>query len=231
MKSDISLLVGTCDSYFFLMEDFIKCYNLTWDDDIFQDKVVGSETYSLEIDGWKFITPGKQDWASRIKYSLEFIKTKYVFLVLDDYWFVKSLSSPQINNYLNFLDNNDGLKLAIHHQGTGVKFNNTNYIEGIKSHQPNSGCLMSLQCTIWNVDFLRDNLYQGESPWGFEVNGQRRIGGDPSISSRIYWLETGPDPLYNLNMNVVRKGGRKQPIYYQMKDMLDRGEDITKLSR
>ena len=100
-NKDISVLIGACDKYSILWDNFVTLFNKYWEIDC--NKIFVSENYKKDYDGYNFHLPGNLNWSNRIISSLDNIKTEYVFFVLEDYYFTEVLSKEEIEFHLNFM--------------------------------------------------------------------------------------------------------------------------------
>ena len=76
MNSDITLIIGTCDKYHMLWENFIILCNKFWQTDCL--KLFISEERKVPFANYETHLPGKLPWSNRILSALDTIDTKYV---------------------------------------------------------------------------------------------------------------------------------------------------------
>jgi len=176
MNLDFTILVSTCDKYRFLWKPFSELFNLYWDKNIDVEKYFVGETVEENISGFKFLNPGKQKtWSEGMFSALNKVKTKYVLLILDDYFFVKKIPLDTFECYLYLLENYKADKLSIHYPHAELKL--TSVIEefDIYKMDQNSPYTTTTQSSLWNVEFFKSCLSKNESIWQFEIEGTKRL--------------------------------------------------------
>ena len=77
---NLTTVVGTCDSYLDLINDFSTLYERYFEPNI--ETLIVSETEVLDIPKYNFITPGKKAWGERILKAYLKLKRNMYF----SYW-------------------------------------------------------------------------------------------------------------------------------------------------
>ena len=107
---DLTLLVGSCDSYSFLWGNFIKLCDKYWEPEC--RKIIVSETLKIDSKNYEFLTPGSNlCWSNRIIEAVEQIESEFIFFILDDYFLKEKVSSEFINQSISFLKGTNSNKL------------------------------------------------------------------------------------------------------------------------
>jgi hypothetical protein len=75
-------------------------------------------------------------------------------------------------------------------------------IEGFTKFAADSNYLISLQPSIWSVDFIKKTLQTNYSPWDFEIKGSAKL---KNTEHQIF-IDTEKSSVY---FNAVRKGLKK----------------------
>lgn len=199
---NLSVLVGTCDKYYPLLEAFQICFNRSWELDT--ENFFLSETKDVPI-----ITPThfntifvQGNWGERVIKGLEEIQSDYVFFILDDYFFTYKFTHIQIQYYLNFCHTNRIDRLQISPSGH-QKYSNES-VENFNKFTITSPYLISMQPSIWSKAFLLEILEPEYSPWDFEIKGSNKLKG---LDRKIFIDNSIPYTYFN----GVRKGMRKSP--------------------
>jgi hypothetical protein len=196
----ITMLIGTCDSYCFLWENFALLCNANWS--VESKKIFVSETKRAEIDGYDTHLPGKICWTNRIISALEEVKTDYVFFVLEDYFLTEHITQEEIDLYIEFMEEKKANKIMIEPLSYLMKYNmkNHNKFKGrfVYKVEDYSDFISSIQPSLWRKDYLLQLLKPEWSPWDFECTGTDLIKGK---DNRVYNI-SGP------------RGMRTEKIYW-----------------
>ena len=112
-------------------------------------------------------------WSRRLSRALETLDSKYVVLMLDDYFLESGWSNSILGEAVHFLSNTNGAYarlVNIPRLPTENRFNK------ISSHQRYG---INLQPAVWNRQFLISVLQKSESgPWSTEISIARRFAVD-----------------------------------------------------
>ena len=196
MKNNITLLIGTCDKYSYLWDNFVTLCNRYWR--VNCDKVFAGETLQVKHKGYYTSMCGKTSWTNIIKKTIKNIKTEYVFFILDDYYFNQPIDEQFISNGINFLKNIDDANKLIYTSAFCEYYNVHHINEKYFKMLDNSDYLTTTQPAIWKTSFLDECLHDNMNPWQFEIDGTNMIKGR---NNKIYINHT--EDIY---FNVVNKG-------------------------
>jgi hypothetical protein len=196
MNNDVSLLVGTCDRYSFLWDNFVTLCNRYWKVDC--GKYFAGENLEVKHKGFYTILCGNRSWSNIMKESLKYIKTEYVFFILEDFYLSQPITEEFIKTGIDFLKSKgDANKLIFssafceyytvqHEEGKYFKMLDT------------SDYLTTMQPSLWKTSFLNECLKENMNPWQFEIDGTNMI---KNKNNKVYIHHT--DDIY---FNVVNKG-------------------------
>ena len=168
------------------------------------ETLIVSETETLDIPNYKFITPGKKQWGERIINALSETKTEYVFFVLDDYYLSQLLTNEYIEYLLKFMDNHKVNKVTLTPVPDFAKYEYLESVNTMHKMSPNSPWLTSVQPAIWRKSELLKFLKPEYSPWNFEVKGSK----EAKNNVENYFVAKLDKPIY---FNMVRKGKQPSP--------------------
>ena len=200
---DLTFLVGTCDTYQFLWDNFKTLVNRYLD---LGDAKRMAFSESVEFgDGYKTIFaddgPEGKVWSNRLIKALDEVETEFVFFVLDDYYFTREIGEADFKRMM-----------AVLHADSFDKFM---FVKELKSYSlaatttmndpmdnfgtlfiqaPDSPYLTSIQPAIWRTDWLRECAVSNWTPWEFELKGTDRIKGR---HNRVYLYHTSPNFYFN----------------------------------
>jgi hypothetical protein len=198
---NLTVLIGSCDSYNSLWKPFQICFNRYWQFDtenIFVTEKLNVPNYT-EMK-YKSVLSDKNSWGGRMLDGLKQCKTEFVFFILEDYFFDYSYSETQMTTWLSDMKRYNINRLQISPSGHQTY----NKIEGIPYEQIDKGSnyLISMQPSIWRVDFLANNLKDGYSAWDFEKSGSNIIKDKEDAT----FIDRSVGVVY---FNAVRRGFKK----------------------
>lgn len=171
---DLTVLIGSCDKYFFLWSDFAWRFNnfigQFMEPNI--DKYIISETIAYSGTDFKTILCGKIPYSTCLGTALEKVKTKYVLWLQDDYFITNSLTRG-IEWYISIMNEHNIDRIGIYPDYPLTHFDGE--LMGLKRLGPNCRYSISMQASIWNTEFFKKCLGPTETPWEFELNGTKRL--------------------------------------------------------
>ena len=211
MNKDISVLIGTCDKYSILWDNFVTLFDKYWEIDC--NKLFVSENYKKNYDGYDFYLPGNLNWSNRIISSLETITTEYTFFVLEDYYFTETLSKEEIEFHLEYMKETSANKVMLDCKSRHMLYCENRPYRGKNLYRVHetSSYLTSVQPSIWKTSYLKECLIPDWSPWDFEIIGslnRRHKEKNTYLMAReklTYW-------------NAVRKGLKLSPGWQEIKN-------------
>lgn len=231
---DISLLVGTCDDYEFLWDNFKTLADRYLP---FQNSAKVAFTESKEFgDGYITSHQGEDSiWSNRLIKALDKIESEFVFFVLEDYYFTSKITQEDLQSIMAVCQANSLDKWTFHiktdqlrmkydvggmQQCTGME--GKHYIQDKFSMY-----LTTLQPGLWRTSYLKKCLQPDWTPWDFEIKGSERMAqlhaqlpqlpesdnAEPYGSRNlVYMLES---PIY---FNAVRQGAKISPGWEEVRD-------------
>ena len=199
---NLTTVVGTCDSYLDLIPGFSILYERYFQPNV--ETLIVSETETLDMPNYKFITPGKKQWGERIINALSEAKTEYVFFILDDYYLSQLLTNEYIEYLLKFMDNHKVNKVTLTPVPDFAKYEYLESVNTMHKMSPTSPWLTSVQPAIWRKSELLKFLKPEYSPWNFEVKGSE----EAKNNVENYFVAKLDKPIY---FNMVRQGKVPSP--------------------
>jgi len=171
--TNCSILVPSCDKYSDLWEPFFSLFWRYWPDCPYP-VYLGSNHQSFEHPKVKTILVGDdKDWSSGIKAMLETLQSKYVLVILEDFFIRKPVDGKHIVSLIRILEELKGsmlqLRPIIRRPFSRVK--GFSAVVRLRKEMPYR---VSLQPTIWEREALLSLICEGESAWEFEINASNR---------------------------------------------------------
>lgn len=207
IKKDVALLVHSCDRYELLYKGFEFFFSKYWDSEINCNLYFATEEKQVSIDGFENIQSGKGAWADRLAILLkEKITEKYILYMQEDMWLNKKINASFFNQLFESTEKNNWQQVKLHSSEVYKTVETSSFIEGFnvaKLDNAKSGFLMSHQITLWNKDFLLQQLHKNEHPWRNERKGTKRLRKiNPEIYQIDYFAENGQNEI-NKNSNPI----------------------------
>ena len=202
MKNDITLLVGTCDRYDVLWENFMILTDKYFKVDcprifVTEDKRVPSADYDTHYGR-------KLPWSNRMFSALDAIKTKYVFLLLDDYYLRETVTEEDISTYINFLESVEGNKMMIapYDNENAYTLHDMTYYDKYFKLTDDSKYQTAIMPSIIRTDWFKNSLIPNQHIWAVETEGNLAIKGK---DNGIY-MDKKEFP--GIAPGIVRQGGK-----------------------
>lgn len=202
MKDKITFLVNSCDKYEDLWYPFFKLFDKFGGELKDCDIVLNTETKSFQYPGLNIICPKLYSageivpWGKRLKDTLNTIKTKYVFAVLDDFFVRRPVEVDVFKKCIGYLDANDAVGAFNFEMLDGVVEESGSYHDFCKIAE-NTKYRFNAQACLWKKEILFNSLLEFESPWDWEMHG--------NIRNSILLKDT---EIYAL------KPGAREPYFY-----------------
>lgn len=212
-NSDIALLVHSCDRYEFLFKGFDFFFSKHWDFAFPCNYYFATEEKDVDIKGFQSIQSGKGQWSDRLALLLrEKITEKYILYFQEDMWLTKKVNPIFFTELFNLAKERKWKQVKLHSSEVYKTIPTNHFIEGFniaKVNKVQSAFLMSHQVTLWDKDFLLQQLGKNEHPWRNERKGTKRLRnlGD-EIFHADYFAENGTQEI-NQNNNPVDRSEYK----------------------
>jgi hypothetical protein len=202
---NLSVLIGTCDKYSSLWENFSICFNRYWQVDT--NNIFVGET--KEVPNFKTILCDvNRPWGERMRVGLEEC-SDYIFFILDDYFLHKSFTFDQINTYLQDANTFNINRLQIS-PSSFQQYGQSDFCP-YTSISDTSEYIISMQPSIWKKSFLKEILLKEYSPWDFEIIGSSVAN---NLRDNKVYIDQKADLCY---FNAVRQGFKKSPGWEEFK--------------
>lgn len=196
-KTDLSLLIHTCDHY----EKFWNCMFYTldfyWDYDsmsvYFANEEKSISDIKFDCKGLEYrpdkrikqILTGKTDkngFSTRFIEAVKKIPTKYVLYMQEDMWLKRSLDKNLLDELIKFMDENNADSVRIHaklfYYDTYNLEPTDHIICGQRLLKTKGPSFLSHNATIWRKDYILKYQSPGEDPWINEERGSERMSVD-----------------------------------------------------
>lgn len=168
MSKNASLLISTCDKFSDLWDTHISFLRKNWVGDFWKVYMVTDRPTDKSYDGVEIIVAESGlDFPMRIRYALDFIKTDYVLLTLDDYFLIEKAYSEKLEYLVGRaeMENIDYILLYDRRKTNPKKYESIDKLVPIDLNQKYS---VNLYPAIWSKEFLKNSVNGDLSPWLYE---------------------------------------------------------------
>ena len=201
--SDLSLLVVSCDAYDDLWPAFFKLFDQCWPECQYP-VYLQTNHKEFEHKDLKTIKVGQDiDWSSNLKLALSQIPTKYVLVLLEDFFLCQPVDRERIRNIFDLVSSeNAGYCRLVPKPSPDVLINRELNFGKISKGQ---NYRMSFQASIWSRTVLMDLLIPGENPWKAEMEGSKRSN---ELACEFFSVGSAPHsewPMHYMNAVIKRK--------------------------
>ncbi len=170
LKERLTLLIVSCDKFSDLWDGHIKLFNDNWQNRDFDTYIVtDKKTEKTFLDINIIAIEDKPEWTDRLKYALDYVKTDYVFITLDDYFLIEKVDNERMSSIMSLVTE-DGIDyVRFFKRPTSATREPIERIPGLYRVETDSEYSVNLYPGIWKKDFLLFTLQQSLSAWKYEV--------------------------------------------------------------
>lgn len=171
LKDKITCLIFSCDKFSDLWDGNIKLFNQNWQDRDFKTFIVTDKPTRKQIPGIGIISAGTElEWSDRLKYALQFVETRYVFVTLDDYFLIKKVDTNRIRDYLLLMENEKYDYLRLYPRPKRATKSEIIGYKGIYNIDIHCNYSVNLYSGIWSKHFLEYTVKEPMNAWKFEIS-------------------------------------------------------------
>jgi hypothetical protein len=179
---DLSIIVFSCDKYQELWAPFFELFFKQWpslktsNQQIPIYLVTNSKTYDDPRITMVNIKHEKS-WSDNALTVLAAVKTKYVLIILEDYFFTR-IDEKRLHEIFNFMKSEDVSYCQIGYNGTDIAIRKkAEVFPGVAEKDRYEPWRTSLYSCIWRTKDMTHIVRSGESIWEFEIAGTVRSQG------------------------------------------------------
>ena len=157
---NVALLVHSCDRYEFLYKGFESFFSRYWDFNIPCNYYFATEEKQALIKGFQNIQSGKGQWTDRLVVLLNKIPEDYVLYFQEDMWLTKEVNPAFFKQLFELAITRKWKQVKLHSSEVYKTVPTDIFIEGFNVAKVDltSDYLMSHQVTLWNKQFLLEQL-------------------------------------------------------------------------
>ena len=205
---NLTVLIGTCDSYNSLWRNFDILYKRYWK--LNSTNLVIGESIPFPYTDYNTILPGLGlSWGERMLIGINEIQTEYTCFILEDYYMTTEITDLFMQNRIDIMNRYSADKIMFEITGNGVEYKLSHITETLYKLDTDSPYLNSVQPSIWRTEFLKKVMFNDYSPWDFELKGNQFTSNlNPTIL-----LNAVPERIY---FNYMRAGFVKSDGWEQL---------------
>ena len=164
-------MIFSCDKFSDLWEANIHQLEKYWADRDVDTYIITDKESTQKFENVSVLATGDElEFTQRLEFALNYIKTEYVFITLDDYFLIEPVKNEAIESLVDFMDNEnfDYVRLFKRpKKATGKKFDNYPKINMIDTNNRYS---VNLYVGIWRTDFMKKTVSKIKNIWQYEVS-------------------------------------------------------------
>lgn len=220
-KTEISIVVLSCDKNSFLWDGFFTLLDKYWT--LHPQRIVLS-TESLQYTYKNVVISNSrstnEDWSTRLFHAICDANSEYVIIMLDDFFIKDMVAESKIEKYFDIIRKDSRIAAISLEPQPGCKTGRYASEEIVKRRRIAS-YRINAQPTIWRSNYLIKILRKGESPWQFEVSGTFRSFFE---KGELYAVATGDSSIIPTDKGwLVVRGVLNDTLadYYKKEEGID----------
>ncbi|MEG0408264.1 MAG: hypothetical protein RR623_05265 [Bacilli bacterium] len=213
MDNLCTILVNSCDNYEDAWNPFFKLIKKYWKDRKYPI-VLNTETKSYDFEDLKIKTfslyknrdLSRVTWSHRMIETLNKIDSKYIIFMLDDFYLMDYVDNSKIDEIINWLENDTNIAVFSFNVVEKNDYNDVdnNKYYGYALRNKNGPYRFNCQAAIWRKDILIKTFRKHESPWEWELIGNKR---SERFNQEFYTVVDKKDMIFKYdceNVGIVR---------------------------
>ena len=168
-RSDITLIINTCDKFSDLWDAHILLLEENWGDRNIPTIILTDSPTERSYEGITIACAGAgAEITERLHYLVPKIETRYVLMTLDDYFLTTPIDSARVEQRVEVMEREDLDYLRL--------FNHPRLMAPLPGYKDvyevnlNENYAVNLYPGIWKTEFLLKALKEGLNAWQFEVS-------------------------------------------------------------
>lgn len=170
LKDKITCLIFSCDKFSDLWDGNLKMFRKNWPERDFETYIVTDKPTDRTFPDVKIIAAGADvEWSDRLKYALQYVKTDYVFVTLDDYFLIKKVDNNRMCQLVDLMIEGkyDYIRLFKNPKNaTGKSIEEVRDLYCIINEMNYS---VNLYSGFWSKKFFEYCVKEPRNAWMFEV--------------------------------------------------------------
>ena len=204
-KNLCSVLVSSCDAYEDVWYPFFYFLKKNWSDCPYpiylstETKKYSSEFFNVNV--LNCPNANKHEWSYRLKKALKKIKSKYVILLLEDFFMLSQVNQAELERCIQHMEKNKDV-VNFCFEKTAYKYRDLiddNRFSGYCRRGYKGQYWANCQAGIWKRNDLIKFIYSKENAWQFEIFGTSRI---KLYGKAFYTLKDDAKPIFDYKWSM-----------------------------
>jgi hypothetical protein len=192
---NIAIVVSSCDKYSDLWRPFFTLFFRYWSDCPFPVYLIANQ---LRYDDPRVTTIAvgeDHDWSSSLRKAIRNMPSRYLILLLEDYFLFKAVNTDKIIEYAAYMKAKNAAFLQLYAIILSAEAGDDH--PEIGPREKGSLYRISTQPAIWDKRALDALLQDGESIWEFEPKATVRSNSSDELFLGLKLGVKSPIPVYN----------------------------------
>ena len=178
--NDVSLVIIGYDPYKDVWDHYFDLLNKYWKDRP-ATYLVGNTIQPIYAGVTVLSAGADAEWSKKVQVALDAVKTKYIVLLLEDFFTTFPVSNKTLQHLVQIMDKGNAVYCKLQNQSRikGEQYKNYSYLHVLDKKSEYG---VSLQPAIWNREFLKKLVgTENYNAWIFEINQVKsRVHCDPN---------------------------------------------------
>lgn len=175
MSKNITMLILSCDKFSDLWDGHIKLLEQNWHDRNMETYIVTDAPTDKAYENVKILSAETDfEWSERLAFALEYVKTDYVFITLDDYFLIEKVDNNSIIALTSMMEKENIDYVRLFKRPKRATRDELQGYDKINMLENGNDYSVNLYPGIWKKDFLRSCIKKPLNAWRFEVSLKKR---------------------------------------------------------
>ncbi len=209
IDNDFSILVCSCDEYSDVWPPFFAFFRKHWPECPWPLHMMTNQK-EFDFPSLSIVKVGFAPWGERFLKAIEQVGGKYILILMEDYFLLEKPDEDFLRQAVAFMREQRASYLRLFPRPGPDRITGT--LEGIEIGEidKHSDYRVSLQASIWDVDYLKRLTRREDSTWDFEIEGTRRSN---QMDDKLYSVsDRGRFPISYYCTAVVKGLWRKEAV-------------------
>lgn len=174
MNNDITMLILSCEKFSDLWDAHVSLLEKNWPDRNMDTYIITDHSTVKNYKNIKIIVGEDLEWSDRLAFALKNVKTKYVFITLDDYFLIKKVNDSSINNLVSMMNQEELDYVRLFPNPKKATEESFKEYSGIYKINTKINYSVNLYAGIWSKEFIEYTIKDSKNAWQFEASLYKR---------------------------------------------------------